>query len=318
MQIRFLSTIPPLLDHAARGVQLGLLGLLIVSSVASGADADQSAQASASRLSPLIVSSNTGESMVTATEITLDNGIEGVLETPAGPTHRAVLLLHGWHADMNEVGNLYADLAAQLSARGIASFRISFSGEGARAEYVSSSTFESRVSEAEVALKFIQKKLPGAALGLQGYSLGGLTAMGLIGLYPDTFQTMVLWAAAAEMRINGDAAYEEAAGKAMQNGRAVYKSWRDIILTREFVSGFQGVNVESHLASYTGALLTIRGDLDFLPRRDPDWLKMVPTQDKAFILMGGADHIFDVLDDSKPGNSRRLRQFTTDWFDRTL
>jgi uncharacterized protein len=253
-----------------------------------------------------------------ATSVKLQIGVEGILETPAGPTQRAVLLLHGWNADMNEVGNLYADLAGKLAERGIASFRISFSGEGTRTGYVVSSTFDSRVGEAEAALNFLREKFPEASLGVQGYSLGGLTAMGLVGQYPDTFKTMVLWAAAAEMRVNGDAAYEAAVRKAMKQGSAVYKDWTDITLTREFVSGFVGVNVERNLAKYTGALLTIRGDQDFLPERDHQWLKLAPTDDKAFILIGGADHIFHVLDDPKPGYSAQLLEYTTDWFDRTL
>ena len=253
-----------------------------------------------------------------STLVKLQIGVEGILETPKGQTRRAVLLLHGWNADMNEVGNLYADLAEKLAERGVASFRISFSGEGTRTGYVVSSTFDSRVGEAEAALKFMQEKFPEASLGVQGYSLGGLTAMGLVGRYPDTFKTMVLWAAAAEMRINGDDAYDAAVRKAMKEGSAVYKDWTDITLTREFISGFVGVNVESNLTRYTGALLTIRGDQDFLPGRDPEWLKLAPTDDKAFILIGGADHIFHVLDTPKPGYSAQLLDYTTDWFDRTL
>ena len=250
--------------------------------------------------------------------INLAVGVEGVLETPENSPNRAVLMLHGWNADMNEVGNLYFDLAKQLSGRGVASFRISFSGEGSRTNYVVSSTFDSRVREAEAALNYLREKFPNASLGIQGYSLGGLTAMGLVGRYPDTFKTMVLWAAAAEMRINGDAGYDAAVRKAMKEGRATYKDWTDITLTREFISGFVGVNVEKNLTRFTGALLTIRGDQDFLPRRDPDWLSLAPTNDKEFILMGGADHIFHVLDKGKSGYSLRLLQSTTSWFDRTL
>jgi hypothetical protein len=47
------------------------------------------------------------------TSVKLPIGVEGILETPAGPTQKAVLLLHGWNADMNEVGNLYADRAGR-------------------------------------------------------------------------------------------------------------------------------------------------------------------------------------------------------------
>ncbi|MBT6584467.1 MAG: alpha/beta fold hydrolase [Gammaproteobacteria bacterium] len=250
--------------------------------------------------------------------VKLPVGVEGILETPVGVTQKAVLLLHGWNADMNEVGNLYGDLAGLLAQRGIASFRINFSGEGARTGYVVTSTFDSRVGEADAALQFLKGKFPNASLGVQGYSLGGLTAMGLVGRYPDTFKTMVLWAAAAQMHIAGDAAYDAATRKAMKEGRAVYKDWTDITLTRAFISGFVGVNVESNLARYTGALLTIRGDQDFLPRRDADWLRLAPTDDKAFILMGGADHLFHVLDETQPGYSERLLSSTVNWFDRTL
>ena len=260
--------------------------------------------------------SSTPQAETTAVELQV--GVEGILETPVGVTKKVVLLLHGWNADMNEVGNLYADLALQLADRDIASFRISFSGEGSRTGYVVSSTFDSRVGEAEAALQYVKEKFPKASLGVQGYSLGGLTAMGLVGRYPDSFETMVLWAAAAQMRITGDALYDAAAREAMKEGSAVYKSWTDITLTREFISGFVGVNVESNLARYTGALLTIRGDQDFLPRRDVGWLKLAPTDDKAFILMGGADHLFHVLDETKPSYSESLLSSTVNWFDRTL
>ena len=267
-------------------------------------------------LALFLVLSNT--LLAEVTPVKLKIGVEGILNTPDRLIKGSVLLLHGWNADMNEVGNLYADLAGRLAERDIASFRISFSGEGARTGYLVSSTFDSRIREAEAALQFMKRKFPEASLGIQGYSLGGLTAMGLVGRYPDAFKTMVLWAAAAEMRINGDVAYDAAVRKAMKDGVAVYKDWTDITLTREFISGFVGVNVESNLKRYTGALLTIRGDQDFLPRRDPEWLKLAPTNDKAFILMGGADHIFHVLDRDKLGYSERLLQFTTNWFDRTL
>ena len=142
--------------------------------------------------------------------------------------------------------------------------------------------------------------------------------MGLVGQYSDTFKTMVLWAAAAQMRINGDVAYDAAVRRAMEEGQAIYRDWTDITITRKFVSGFAGVNVENNLERFTGALLLIRGDQDFLPRRDPEWLRLAPTEDKAFILMGDADHIFHVLNETKSGHSERLLQHTTNWFDRTL
>ncbi|MBT5443461.1 MAG: adenosine deaminase [Gammaproteobacteria bacterium] len=63
----------------------------------------------------------------------------------------------------------------------------------------------------------------------------------------------------------------------------------------------------SDFRSKSPVIIPILGDQGFLPRRDPDWLKLAPTQDKAFILMGGAAHISHVLDDNKPGYSERFK-----------
>jgi len=248
------------------------------------------------------------------------NAIEGKLSLPRtrDVPRKVVLLFHGFQGHMDEVGDLYGDLAARLAEAGIASLRINFSGEGERNGYVASSTFDSRVGEAEAALNFVKDRYPAAKLGVVGFSLGGLTTMGLIGRQPDAFESVVLWSAAQEMRISGNETYDNAVREALKNGRATYKDWTDITLTREFVTGFVGVNTARHLKQFDGSLLTIRGDRDFLPRFDPDWLNLSPSQDKSFLLIGGADHIFNVLEDPQPNYPARVIDETTGWFVRTL
>lgn len=247
-------------------------------------------------------------------------GIDGKLALPKtrDVPRRAVLLLHGFQGQMDEVGNLYADLATQLAEEGIASLRINFTGEGERNGYVASSTYESRVGEAEAALNFLKERYPAAKLGVVGFSLGGLTTMGLLGRHPDAFESVVLWSAAQEMRISGNEVYDNAVREAIKNGRASYQDWTELTLTREFVLGFVSVNTAKHLKQFDGSLLTIRGDQDFLPRLDPEWLNASPSDDKSFLLIGGADHIFNVLNDPQPNYAARALQETTSWFVRTL
>ncbi|MBO6702436.1 MAG: alpha/beta fold hydrolase [Pseudomonadales bacterium] len=259
------------------------------------------------------------------TPVTIEPGwggksIEGKLMLPKTRDlpRRVVLLLHGFQGQMDEVGNLYADLAEQLAEQRIASLRINFSGEGERNDYVAESTFESRVGEAEAALNFLKTRYPGAAFGVVGFSLGGLTTMGLMGRHPEAFQSVVLWSAAQEMRMTGNESYDKAVRDAVKNGRASYQDWTDITLTREFVNGFVGVNTARFLKQYHGALLTIRGDRDFLPTHDPAWLKLSPSNDKSFLMIGGADHIFNVLEDPQPNYPARVLVETSRWFVRTL
>lgn len=262
---------------------------------------------------------------VAETEVSIESafnekGIDGKLALPKTRDlpRKVVLLLHGFQGHMDEVGDLYGDLAGQLAEQGIASLRINFSGEGERNGYVASSTYESRVGEAEEALNFLKARYPAARFGVVGFSLGGLTTMGLIGRQPDAFESVVLWSAAQEMRITGNEVYNNAVREALKNGRASYQDWTELTLTREFVTGFIAVNTAKHLKQFDGSLLAIRGDQDFLPRLDPDWLEMSPSDDKTFLLIGGADHIFNVLHDPKPNYSARVLQETTSWFVRTL
>lgn len=245
-------------------------------------------------------------------------GVDGTLHLPdAVPPQAAVLILHGFNDDRDGVGDLQKRLAAELGARGIASLRFDFSGEGERAAYVVTSTFESRVAEAEQAFGALRRELPDLPRGVQGWSLGGLTAMTIASAHPDWFASMVLWSAAGSMGSGGSAAYNAAVRAAMRDGSAVYSDWTDITLTRDFLVSYVGVDASLALGEYPGSFLTIRGDGDFLPPLDRAWLARLPTTDKAFLLVGGADHIFGVLGpDASIGE--RVVQASADWFERRL
>ena len=246
------------------------------------------------------------------------DGLEGKLHLPEQPTGRAVLLLHGFNGTMDEVGDLYADLAAELGRRGIASLRFNYSGEGERVDFIVTSTLESRIRETELAYAYLRQRLPEDRLGVNGFSLGGLTAMAVAGLHPDWFETMVLWSAADAMDKDGDPAYSAAVQKAVREGRASYQDWTRITLTREFAVSFAGVSASHWLPNYPGAFFAIRGDKDYLPQMDPRWLTIVSTENKSSLLIGGADHIFNVLDIPRPDFGRRAIEATADRFDATL
>ena len=247
--------------------------------------------------------------------------VEGKLVTPAELSRedvtKAVLILHGWHDHMDGVGNLQGRLAAELATRRIASVRINFRGEGERNGYVTNSTYQSRIEDAAASFHYLRARFPDAIYGVQGWSLGGLISMSIAGSHPDWFQSMVLWSAADGMRVDSDKVYDEAVQKAMNEGAAVYETWTKITLTRDFLSSYIGVDTSAGLLEYPGSFLTIRGDKDFLPSHDKQWLSALPGSDKAFMLMGDADHVFNVLE---PGNAtgEHVVSASVSWFARTL
>jgi len=229
-----------------------------------------------------------------------------------------VLLLHGFNSHMDEVGNLFADLAGALAERGIASLRINFNGEGPQAGFRVTSTLESRMRESQLAFEFLRAAMPVERCGAVGFSLGGLTTMAVIGKHPDWFDSVVLWSAADRLALEREAEFAEAMRAALRDGEARVSTWADITLTRAFLASYIGVEVSDELALYQGSLLAIRGTEDFLPMEDPEWLSLTPAADKAFLLLGGADHIFNVLAEPRTDHGQRVIAATADWLERTL
>jgi dienelactone hydrolase len=244
--------------------------------------------------------------------------VEGKLVVPEGKVDRAVLMIHGWNSQMDEVGNLYADLAAALADKGVASLRFNVTGEGERTGYIVTSTYDSRLAESEAAFTFLRNELPDASYGIQGWSLGGLTTMALATKHPEWFVAMVLWSGADTMRGDGDEKYNKAARTAMREGKGAFDDWTRITLTREFLASYIAVDASQLLARYPGSFLSIRGDQDYLVANERMWMKKLPTDDKTAIVIGGADHTFNVLEDPRPAFAQRVVDETVRFFDRTL
>jgi len=72
------------------------------------------------------------------------------------------------------------------------------------------------------------------------------------------------------------------------------------------------------LLQYPGAFFAIRGDKDFLPPLETRWLGIVPNADRSSLLIGGADHIFNVLETPRPDYGRQVIEATASRFDSTL
>ncbi len=217
---------------------------------------------------------------------------------------RAVLLLHGFADDMNGPADFKKRLAFELAEAGIATFRINFRGEGDRERTNIESTLHTRVEDSEAAYHFLLKRegIARAHLGLMGSSLGGATAIFVAGKHPEWFRSMALWSSSGDFeRDFFQGRMGEIAKEAMANGQATYEieGWKTVTLKSSFFESFRGVDLIASLRMYPGALISIRGSEDFLPQYEAAFLDSAPGEPREAVLIGGADHIFNVFDGGK-------------------
>jgi pimeloyl-ACP methyl ester carboxylesterase len=279
------------------------------------------------------------------TAVTITPELKGAwLKPDKGWDGRTVLLLHGFASDMDDAGGLLKRLAHGLAAKGIASLRINFRGEGDAKRTDIESTFATRLEDTAAAYAWLveQPGVNASRTGVMGFSLGASTAIETGAQYPDWFKSMAVWSSPA-----GDqfAMYQtdETAQKALRDGSATedVPGWKKITTKREFYLSFRGIDLDKSLAKYPGAFLTVRGTKDELllayartlevsggpdhpkvvtkspPNPDDVFLATAPGDLKEKLTIEGADHIFNVFQ-PELGYARQAVDATVAWFGRTL
>ncbi|MEM0911370.1 MAG: alpha/beta fold hydrolase [Pseudomonadota bacterium] len=246
-----------------------------------------------------------------------------VIATHYKTTHApkaAVLMIHGWAGQMDEVGDMYKRLAKTLADRNIASLRVNIRGESEQAEsgYTLTSTFSSRVEDAFTGFEFLQMQYPENPLGVVGFSLGGSTAIALVGKKAKDIDSLVLWSSAGNpSEVVNNLLTPAQRDHVLQYGKVILNEWVDLTVTKKHYEGFFVSDIFPAFDEYTGALLTIRGTEDYLQDIDKMILSRASDALEEARYISGADHIFNVFDPNTSYDQRVLEQ-TVQWFSTTL
>jgi uncharacterized protein len=249
--------------------------------------------------------------------------IPGTFTTPRrgkGP-FPTVLLLHGTASSKDEVGNMYARVAAKLSAEGFASLRIDFAGCGDSKQPQTAFTFTEEVSDAKTALNWLSAngKVDADAIGMVGFSQGGRVAATVAGT-DSRIKALTTWSSWVE---DGTKAYllfggEEGYAKAKQDGHVVvdlgFRTW-DFSL--EYFEAMKASQPLKDIAGYKGPLLGIEGTDDFLWPQTKIQALEAGSYEQVLHIVPGADHIYHVLTPDQT-QADDVIDTTAEWFAQTL
>lgn len=262
----------------------------------------------------------------------LDNQTQAIYQPSVTQQTRAsVIMIHGWTGTLNEVGNLYQRLARQLAELGIASLRVQIQGEHNQADFLLTSTFQSRIDDAQRGVDYLREHHPTLPLGVVGFSLGGATAIGLVnqnlrsiesGKGENTINdltSVVLWSSV----INPDEVERhymtpELMQRLNAKGEVKVMTYQPFRLNKRHVLGLRGYSdLVEQFNQYQGALLMLRGSKDSVKRHEPAVFAKSKATPAEYRIIHGANHIFNVLDPNSTFDERLL-DATIEWLQRTL
>ena len=236
------------------------------------------------------------------------------------PTPKAaVLMIHGWASQMNEVGDMYLRLAEQLAEQGYASLRINIRGESEREKtnFKMNSTFGSRIADAQAGLNFLREQYPDTPIAVVGFSLGGATAMALTGNNPDEISSLVLWSSAGDPAEMLGSMPADVVKEILNKGEAKVQEWVELTITRQHLLGMLGYDIFTPLEKYQGALLSIRGTDDFVTPQESKIFASANASPEESHLISGADHIYHSLAPDSPYVARVITH-TVRWLNDTI
>ena len=230
-------------------------------------------------------------------------GIPATVCLPAGEgPFPAVVMLHGTGSTRDEAGNGYAYAAPVLAEKyGIATIRIDFPGNGdSTADYMLY-TFRSAVADAKAAADYMAALdvIDGDRIGVMGWSQGGTDALLACAWEPGTFKSLVTWAGAPDMMLDGFFAQEDYE-EAKANGFFVMEfDWRENLnVSLQWCDDVANTDVLGEFAAgYTGPVLAIAGLSD--DTVDPEWSSRIAAasanEASGTHFIEGMDHTFNVF-----------------------
>ena len=247
------------------------------------------------------------------TVVTLDAGVVGTLSLPeGGASGPAVVMLHGFASNRDEIGGIFAAQAAALAEAGIASLRIDFRGYGdSDPASEASVTIDRMLEDAAIAQAHLAsvEGVDTTRIGVLGYSFGAAIAM----LAPEDYAAVAVWGQMGDLKgefteFLGEAAFTTARDT---GNFTIDLGWRVISLDAPFFASLEAHDLAAGFAGYAGPFLTLAGEADPATGYFEQYLALAEGPTEA-IIIPGTDHMLGVYSD-QPEIGADVVARTTAW-----
>lgn len=248
-----------------------------------------------------------------------DHDVPGILTLPkaggAAQSYSAVLMLHGFASQKDEVGDMYAREARALAGRGIASLRIDFAGTGDSLQPYTANTYTGMVADALTAYDWLvaHPRTHDDQVAVLGFSMGSKVGLALLAERPGV-AAFGSWSGALQDGLPHG--YESLYDVARADGSVVLDLGFTVVeLSLAWFDTMAASTPLTGAAGYTGPVLTVAGSADTTvePGISAAFLETVDSGDETLVLVPGADHIFHVLT-ADQSDARLVLTTTADWF----
>lgn len=213
----------------------------------------------------------------------------------AGRKLSAILLLHGFGTNKDEVNSVYKEMASMFEAEKMVSLRIDFFGYGESDGEPEESSLDTMIADAKSAFEYL-RGLPYVetlSISIVGFSLGAAIAM----LLTKSVSCRALALLSPTLHLSND--FTAFLGKTVMDDLnrcnhflEVDLSWRKIKIGRKFYNSLFQHTPLAAIKNYSGSLFCIAGEKDFSCKNAEDIYTESPSTDKFIKIVGHADHIF--------------------------
>lgn len=248
-----------------------------------------------------------------------DHRVPGILALPkaggmAG-SYPAVLMLHGFASQKDEVGEMYLREARALAREGIASLRIDFAGTGDSEQPYRENTWDGMVDDAVTAYDWLagHPRILGDRIGVLGFSMGSKVGLGLLAERPSV-AAFASWSGALSDGIPDG--FIDLYPEAQANGFVVLDLGFAVVeLSLAWFDTMIASSPRTDAAGYTGPVLAVAGseDTSVDPSVSQAFIATLSSPDETLRILAGADHIYNVLTPDQALAEAAIA-ITSDWF----